>query len=68
MSVCPSIWLGKLDGRTDTHTQTDDVKTVTPNTSETWGVIRIRLSHKGFRVLSFFLQCTSEHAEARQSC
>ena len=37
MSVCSAIILRRTD--TQTHTQTDNTKTITPITSETWGVI-----------------------------
>ncbi len=38
--VCLSVQLGEWDRQTDT--QTDDTKTITPVTSEMWGVIMFK--------------------------
>ena len=39
IQVHMSVRLAGRVRRTHTHTQTDDVRTITPDTSETWGVI-----------------------------
>ncbi len=41
--VCPS---GRESGnrQTDTDTQTDDVKTITPDMSQTWGVMNVEIT------------------------
>ena len=37
--ICPFGWGSETDSRPDTHRETHNVKTITPITSETWGVM-----------------------------
>ena len=64
IQVCTSVRLGFIARRTDGHTdtQTQDVKTITPDTSETWGVKKTAYALKTPHVvflpvlfISFFL-------------
>ncbi len=51
IQVCMSVLLARIvkqtDGQTETHT--NDAKTITPITSETWGVIIVRWYHHEWR-------------------